>query len=74
MAIPEIYLDGVLDLLQKLKEVNKHEERIKIYVQIKENLVSASHSDIKRFEWKDELKLWVIKDYDKDLGIMRMKG
>jgi len=72
LAIPEIYLEKASYLLQKLKSVNKYEERMNIYAQIKENFVSASRADIKRAVWNDELKLWVIKNYNKDLGIIRI--
>ncbi|MCR8456032.1 MAG: hypothetical protein NDP09_06905, partial [Crenarchaeota archaeon] len=73
-AIPEIYLDEALDLLQELKRASKPKERMRIYAQIKEYFVPASRSDVRRSEWNDELKLWVIKNYDKDLGIIRTKG
>lgn len=74
LAIPEIYLDEALALLQKLRSVSKYEERMKIYAHIKENLVPASRSDIrgKGAEWSDELRLWIIKNYDRDLGIKRV--
>lgn len=71
LAIPEMYLNEALTLLQKLKSVSKFEERMNIYAQIKENLVPASRSDIRKAEWSDELRLYVIKNYDKDLGIVR---
>ncbi|MEM1706553.1 MAG: CRISPR-associated helicase Cas3' [Thermosphaera sp.] len=74
LAIPEIYLKEALNLLQMLKRANEYKERMRIYAQIKEYLVPASRSDIKRSEWNDELKLWVIKDYDEELGIIRTKG
>lgn len=74
LAIPEIYLNETLALYQKLRSASKYEERMNIYAQIKENLAPASHSDIKRAEWNDELKLWVIKNYDKDLGIIKYRN
>ncbi|MCR8487338.1 MAG: CRISPR-associated helicase Cas3' [Crenarchaeota archaeon] len=74
LAIPEIYLNEALALLQKLKSVNKYEERMNIYAQIKENLVPASRADIKGADWNEELRLWVIKNYDRDLGIIRVKN
>lgn len=73
LAIPEICLDSTLNLLQKLKNANRYEDRMSIYAQLKENLVPASRSDIKKAEWNDELRLWVIKNYSKDLGIIRIK-
>ncbi|MCR8487870.1 MAG: CRISPR-associated helicase Cas3' [Crenarchaeota archaeon] len=73
-ATPEIYLDEALDLLQELKRASKPKERMRIYAQIKEYFVPASRSDVRGSEWHDELKLWVIKNYDKDLGIIRTKG
>ncbi|MEM1725234.1 MAG: CRISPR-associated helicase Cas3' [Thermoplasmata archaeon] len=71
LAIPEIYLDEALDLFQKLKSTNKYEERMNMYAKIKENFVPISFSDIKRADWSDELKMWIIKNYDKDLGMIR---
>jgi len=74
LAIPETYLDEALTLLQKLKNANRYEERMNIYAQIKENLVPASRADVRGAEWNDELRLWVIKNYDRDLGIIRVKN
>jgi len=74
LAIPEIYLNEALALYQKLRSASEYEERMNIYAQIKENLAPASHSDIKGAECNDELKLLVIKNYDKDLGIIKYRN
>jgi CRISPR-associated endonuclease/helicase Cas3 len=73
IAIPKIYLDDALNLYKRLNDA-KYEERRKIYAQIKRYLVSASRSDIKskRVEWNEKLKLPVIVNYDKDIGIIRV--
>jgi len=71
LAIPEIYLKSALSLFEKFKNASNYQERMKIYAQIKENLVSASRSDIRRAKWNDELKLPVIKNYSRDLGIIK---
>lgn len=74
LAIPEIYLNETLILHQRLRSANKYEERMNIYARIKENLTPASRSDINEAEWNNELKLWVIKNYDKDLGIIKYRS
>jgi len=66
-AIPEIYLEDVLNLYRRLDDA-KYEERRKIYSQIKGYLAPASRSDI---EWRDDLGLHVIVNYDEDIGIVR---
>ena len=74
LAIPDIYLEEVLNLREKLKNAKNHRERNEIYVRIKEYLAPASRSDIKsgRAEFKEELGLYVIKEYDREIGIKRI--
>jgi len=74
LAVPKIYLEEVLNLYKKLKElkdVRSYEERSKIYARIKSYLAPASPSDLKRAEWHEELGSWIIKGYDEDMGIVR---
>jgi len=74
LAIPKIYLEEALNLrrrLEELKGTGHHEERMKIYAQIKKCLVPASRSDVRRADWSDELRLPIIEDYDEEVGIVR---
>jgi len=74
LAIPNIYLRQVLNLREKLKNTKDYGKRREIYAQIKEYLAPASCSDIKdgRAEFREELRLYVIKGYDKEIGIKRV--
>jgi len=72
LAIPDVYLEGALNLREKLKSVKSREERREIYTQIKKYLAPASRSDIKRIEFREELGLYIIKGYDKEIGVIRL--
>lgn len=75
LAVPDIYLEEVLALYKKLRElknVESYKERLRIYAQIKSYLAPTSRSDIRKTEWHEELGFPVIiKGYDEDLGIVR---
>ena len=74
LAVPDIYLEEVLALYKKLRElknVESYKERLRIYAQIKSYLAPTSRSDIGKAEWHEELSFPVIKGYDEDLGIVR---
>jgi CRISPR-associated endonuclease/helicase Cas3 len=74
LAVPEIYLEKMLTLhkrLQELRNMKNYEERLKIYAQIKNYLVPVSRSDLRKAEWHEELRSWVIANYEEDLGIVR---
>lgn len=74
LAVPEAYFNEVLSLLQKLRRADGFEERMNLYAQIKGFLAPVSHSDVaaRRAYWSDDLRAWVIKNYDKDLGVVRV--
>jgi hypothetical protein len=74
LAVPDVYLEEVLALYRKLRElksIESYKERLRIYAQIKSYLAPASRSDIRETEWHEELGFPVIKGYDEDLGIVR---
>ena len=74
LAVPDVYLEKVLALYKKLRELKNmesYEERLRIYAQIKSYLAPVSRSDIRKAEWHEELGFPVIKGYDEDLGIVR---
>ena len=74
LAIPDIYLESVLDLHKRLKAARGYEERRSLYTQIKQYLAPASRSDTWRMEFVDELGLYKIRGYDGEVGIRRIDG
>jgi len=66
LAIPEIYLGICHELYNKIKNEGYD---WKTYARIKECFVPALWSDIQ--DWDDKLKIPIVKNYDKDLGILR---
>jgi len=71
LAVPDVYLEEVFNLREKLKRVRDHRERKEVYTLIKEYLAPASRSDFNRMEFREELGLYVIKEYDREVGIKR---
>ena len=74
LAIPDIYLEKVLNLYKRLKElkgIEGYRERLRIYAQIKSYLTPVSRSDIRKADWHEDLRLPVIKGYDEDVGVIR---
>ena len=69
LAVPDTYLDNVLELRKKLAQATSFDERKKIYALIKSYLTHASRSCIEKAKWIDELK-WPIIKYDKELGVI----
>lgn len=69
LAIPEIYLGICHELYDKLKSEGYD---WKTYTRIKECFVPALKCDIK--DWDDKLGIPVVKNYDKDLGIIRYRN
>jgi len=66
LAIPEIYLGECHELHNKIKSEGYD---WKTYAQIKECFVPALRFDIEG--WDDKLGVPIVKNYDKDLGIIR---
>jgi CRISPR-associated endonuclease/helicase Cas3 len=71
LAVPDAYLEEVFNLREKLKRARDYRERKEIYTSIKEYLAPASRSDFNRMEFREELGLYVIKEYDREVGIKR---
>ncbi|MEN2974904.1 MAG: hypothetical protein ABDH32_04925 [Candidatus Caldarchaeales archaeon] len=71
--MPAIYLEEVCNLLKKIREVNRFEEHMRLYSCIKKYLAPASRSDLRNMEWDEELRLSIVKNYDRDLGIIRLQ-
>jgi hypothetical protein len=74
LAVPDIYLEKVLTLYKKLRELKNmkgYEERLRTYAQIKSYLAPVSRLDLKKTEWHEELGFPVIKGYDEDVGVIR---
>jgi hypothetical protein len=69
LAVPDIYLDNVLELRKKLLQATSFDERKQIYALIKSYLTHAPRSCVKKAKWIDELK-WPIITYDKELGVI----
>jgi CRISPR-associated endonuclease/helicase Cas3 len=72
LAVPDIYLEEVFNLYEKLKRARDYRERKEIYTSIKEYLAPASRSDFNRMEFREELGLYVIRGYDREMGIKRL--
>ena len=69
LAVPDIYLDNVLELRKKLIQATSFDERKRIYALIKSYLTHAPRLCIKNAKWVDELK-WPIVKYSKELGVV----
>jgi hypothetical protein len=69
LAVPNIYLDNVLELRKKLGQATSFDERKRIYALIKGYLTLAPRSCVRNAEWIDELN-WPIVKYDKELGVI----
>ena len=74
LAVPDVYLHEVLNLREKLKNVKNYSERKGVYGRIKGYLAPVLRSDIKfgRAEFREDLGLYVIRGYDREIGIRRI--
>ena len=69
LAVPNIYLDDVLELRKKLIQATSFDERKRIYALIKGYLTHAPRSCVRNAEWIDGLN-WPIVKYNNELGVI----
>lgn len=70
LAVPDLYLQDVYALSNKFSEMRSYEDRRSIYAQMKNYLIPISRGDLKKAQWDDPLKCYVVRDYDKQLGLL----
>ncbi|MEM3523772.1 MAG: hypothetical protein QXU11_12430 [Thermoproteota archaeon] len=70
LAVPDLYLQDVYALSNKFSKMRSYEDRRSIYAQMKNYLIPISREDLKKAQWDDSLKCYVVRDYDKQLGLL----
>jgi len=73
LAVPDLYLDNVNILFNKLRELRrtrKYKDVRNIYTQIKKYFIPISCGDLKKAQWDENLRCYVVSNYDEKLGLL----
>lgn len=70
LAVPDLYLNDIYALFNKLREIRSYEDRRSIYAQIKKYFIPISRGDLKKAQWDEHLRCYIVHNYDDRLGLL----
>lgn len=73
LAVPKLYVKSIHELKKKLSRTRDYRQRQRIYANIKKCFIPIPRSYLKECEWDEELGLPVVRNYSKELGVIKYR-